>query len=129
MTCARSMGLLGILAMATLLSSCETTECPTGFQPEPAFMHADTLWMWPEDTHRVPASARVGCAEYITVSQNPGAFTYWSADSSIATVSDLGVVTAVSPGLTRVYASHGAGPDYVMVSVTPRVATIDMTFS
>jgi hypothetical protein len=71
----------------------------------------------------------VGCTEYITVSQKPGDFTYWTADSSIATVSDQGVVTAVSPGLTRVYASHGAGPDHVMVSVTPRVASIAMTFS
>ena len=122
------MGLLGILAMATFVSSCETSDCPMGFQAEPALIHSDSLWMWPSDTYRVLASGRVGCTEYITVSQNADEFTYWTADSSIATISDQGIVTAVGPGVTRVYVSHGVGPDDLIVTVTPRVASIDMTF-
>jgi hypothetical protein len=129
LTLARCMGLVANLAMAALLLSCETSRCPTGFQPEPAFVHSDSAWMWPGDTYRVLASGRVGCAEYITVSSNPADFTYWTGDSSIATVSDRGVVTAVGPGVTRVYVSHGAGPDELIVTVTPRVASIEMTFS
>ena len=126
---ARSIVIPAVLGLAALLSACETTDCPLGFQPEPAFIHSDSLWMWPADAQQVGASGRIGCSEYITVSQNASEFTYWTADSSIATISDQGIVTAVGPGVTRVYVSHGVGPDDLIVTVTPRVASIDMTFS
>jgi hypothetical protein len=131
MTTAR--GILGMLAtgfIALSQMSCNTSDCDSLSPHSTVSVYNAGERMWVGATHRLSATGYgIDCEHYVVSDQQPDSFKFVSDNSAVASITDKGILTALTPGKVTITVSYDGHTQTIPITVHQPVATVAATFT
>jgi hypothetical protein len=122
---------LTVVALGAFASiqSCDPYKCFDQVRPPLYIQVYETRRPWVGDAFFINASVGVDCEKSLYSGTNPSSFTWESSDTTVATVSRFGEVTAVAPGNATIKVSARGETATSRVLVTDPVSAVVITFT